>query len=146
MSCLTVAISLAAILLTTVTSATQSQPSDATYKDYSTGPYSSQANAAQAADYGIGNRQGALLGGPIGMFLPFIFLLGLGALIFIPLMFLFISPLTMGYGGNVGYGRKRSITEDFMSKSNLLDLVGQFSQAIEKYSSYLGDKPGKGKP
>lgn len=106
---------------------------NAAYKDFP------QQHAAQH-EWSIGNRQGALIGHPFATFLPLVFLIGLGAIILIPLVILLFSP--MGGGSYGAYGRKRSLTDDFFRK-NLMDLVVEFSDAIEKYGGSLFEKAGK---
>ena len=109
-------------------------PEQAAYKDYP------QQHAGHQS-WDIGQRQGALLGHPIITFLPIILLIGVGAILLIPLLIMLFSPMS-GYGGAGGgfggFGKKRSITDDYMRK-NLLELVVQFSDAIEKYGGSFFD-------
>lgn len=102
--------------------------------------YAPQGNSAHS-DYGLGTRQGALLGNPLLSILPVVFIVGLGALILVPLLFLLFNPIGGGFGGGYGspqgpFGKKRSVSEDFMRK-NLLDIVSTVSDAIEKYGGNL---------
>lgn len=88
----------------------------------------------------MGTRQGALIGSPLYGVFPIIFLIGLAAIIIIPLLFFTFSPYG-GFGGGFGqgaYGRKRSLMDDWdlpSVKKNLLDLVITVSEAIEKYGA-----------
>lgn len=131
----------------------QQEPS--AYKDnagHYSQQYSPQGNTAGHADYGLGTRQGALLGNPMLSILPIVLLVGLGALILIPIAFLLFNPL--GFGGGLGgggygvgtgpYGKKRSVGEEHI-RTNMLELVSQVSNAIEKYGGLFLEKASKPK-
>lgn len=79
-------------------------------------------------------KQGALMGNPLYGVFPVIFLIGLAALILIPLLFFVFSPygLTMGQGS---YAHKRSDEWNMKSfKKNIVDLAANVGDAIDKYS------------
>lgn len=85
----------------------------------------------------VGTRQGALIGSPLYGVFPIIFLIGLAAIIIIPLLFFTFSP--MGFAGGYGqsaFAKKRSLLDEWDGPSlrkNILDLIVTVSDAIEKY-------------
>lgn len=85
----------------------------------------------------VGTRQGALIGSPLYGVFPIIFLIGLAAIIIIPLLFFTFSPY--GFAGGYGqsaFAKKRSLLDEWDGpslKKNLLDLIVTVSEAIEKY-------------
>ena len=151
---------LAVVLLITLCSAVscqsltteqQTQANHAQYKDAAGSQwsqYNPQPSVNQAASqhpphhekyehHYVGPKQG-LVGAPFYGVFPIIFLIGLAAIIIIPLLFFTFSPY--GFAGGFGqgaYGRKRSFdsfdVETF--KRGMLDLVTTVSDAIEKYGA-----------
>lgn len=74
-------------------------------------------------------------------FLPILLIVGLGALILIPLLFLLFTP--SGFGGGFGgtgfqgtsqFGKKRSINEIMQMKNRLIELASVVGSAIESQS------------
>ena len=77
-----------------------------------------------------------MVGAPFYGVFPIIFLIGLAAIIIIPLLFFTFSPMGFAGFGQGAYGRKRSITDDLdlvAFKRNMLDVIVAVSDAIEKY-------------
>lgn len=97
----------------------------------------------------VGPKQGGMIGAPFYGVFPVIFLIGLAAIIIIPLLFFTFSP--MGFGGGFGqgaYGRKRSLTDDLdlgAFKRNMLDMIVTVSDAIEKYGGLAAAMSGSDK-
>ena len=94
----------------------------------------------------VGPKQGGMIGAPFYGVFPVIFLIGLAAIIIIPLLFFTFSP--MGFGGGFGqgaYGRKRSLADDLdlgAFKRNMLDMIVTVSDAIEKYGGLAAAMSG----
>lgn len=83
----------------------------------------------------MGPKQGALIGSPFYGVFPVIFLIGLAAIIIIPLLFFTFSPYGFAYSQGQ-YGRKRSMVDDWdmtTFKKNILDLAVNVGDAIDKY-------------
>ena len=108
-------------------------------------PQTSQTTVNQAASHHaphhehhyVGPKQG-LVGAPFYGVFPIIFLIGLAAIIIIPLLFFTFSPYGFAGGFGQGYGRKRSLVDSFdvnTFKRGMLDLVTTVSDAIEKYGA-----------
>ena len=85
----------------------------------------------------VGPKQGGMIGAPFYGVFPVIFLIGLAAIIIIPLLFFTFSPMGFGAGfGQGAYGRKRSLADEFdmgVFRKNMLDVIVTVSDAIEKY-------------
>lgn len=83
----------------------------------------------------VGPKQGALIGSPFYGVFPVIFLIGLAAIIIIPLLFFTFSPYGFAYSQGQ-YGRKRSIVDDWdmeTFKKQIIELAVNVSDAIDKY-------------
>lgn len=83
----------------------------------------------------VGPKQGALIGSPFYGVFPVIFLIGLAAIIIIPLLFFTFSPYGFAYSQGQ-YGRKRSLVDDWdmgTFKKQILDLAVNVGDAIDKY-------------
>lgn len=83
----------------------------------------------------VGPKQGALIGSPFYGVFPVIFLIGLAAIIIIPLLFFTFSPYGFAYSQGQ-YGRKRSLVDDWdmeSFKKNILELASNVGDAIDKY-------------
>jgi hypothetical protein len=97
----------------------------------------------------VGPKQGGMIGAPFYGVFPIIFLIGLAAIIIIPLLFFTFSP--MGFAGGFGqgaYGRKRSLGDDFdlgAFKRNMVDMIVTVSDAIEKYGGLAAAMSGTDK-
>jgi ATP-dependent Zn protease len=141
----------AAVSCQTLTTEQQSQGTHAQYKDASGNQWSQYnpqpSTVNQAASHQphhekyehhyVGPKQG-LVGAPFYGVFPIIFLIGLAAIIIIPLLFFTFSPY--GFAGGFGqgaYGRKRSFDSFDVNtfKRGMLDLVTTVSDSIEKYGA-----------
>ena len=83
----------------------------------------------------VGPKQGALIGSPFYGVFPVIFLIGLAAIIIIPLLFFTFSPYGFAYSQGQ-YGRKRSLVDDWdmeSFKKQILELATNVGEAIDKY-------------
>lgn len=83
----------------------------------------------------VGPKQGALIGSPFYGVFPVIFLIGLAAIIIIPLLFFTFSPYGFAYSQGQ-YGRKRSLVDDWdmeSFKKQILELATNVGDAIDKY-------------
>lgn len=102
----------------------------------------------------MGPKQNALIGSPFYGIFPVIFLIGLAAIIIIPLLFWTFSPYGFAYGQ--GLGRQRSMMDDWdmaSFKKHILELAVNVGDAIDKYGglasaamSMASESPGKDKP
>lgn len=95
----------------------------------------------------MGPKQGGLVGAPFYGVFPIIFLIGLAAIIIIPLLFFTFSPMGFAGFGQGAYGRKRSLADEFdlgPFKRNMLDLIVTVSDAIEKYGGLAAAVSGTG--
>lgn len=79
-------------------------------------------------------KQGALVGNPFYGVFPVIFIIGLAALIIIPLLFFTFSPYGFAYSQGQ-YARKRSIDDFDMQwfKKHIMDLAVNVGEAMDKY-------------
>ena len=135
---------------TSTSTETSSNLPHAQYKDASGtqwNQYNPQASISPSASqhqahhdhqhYMSASKQG-LVGAPFYGVFPIIFLIGLAAIIIIPLLFFTFSPYGFAAGMSSGYGRKRSMVDSFdvnSFKKGMLDMVTTVSDAIEKYGA-----------
>ncbi len=103
-------------------------------------PYQSgqQTGHSSGAEYStVNQRQGASLGNfPMLPFLPILILVGVGALLIIPIIFLLFNTSSMGgfgggFTGTSPFGKKRSINDSLISESKLLEMINFFSSALD---------------
>ena len=98
-------------------------------------PQSTQPQHEKYEAHYMGPKQGALIGSPFYGVFPVIFLIGLAAIIIIPLLFFTFSPYGFAYSQGQ-YGRKRSMVDDWdmaSFKKHILDLAVNVGDAIDKY-------------
>lgn len=88
-----------------------------------------------SSEYTMTQRQATSLGTTMMSFLPIFIMIGVGALLLIPIFFLLFTPSMGGFGiqGSSPFG-KRSID----GSKQLLELIDFFSSALEKQTKKYG--------
>jgi hypothetical protein len=103
-------------------------------------PYQSgqQTGHSSSGEYStVNQRQGSSLGNlPMLSFLPILILVGVGALLIIPIIFLLFNMSSIGgfgggFTGTSPFGKKRSINDSLISESKLLEMINFFSSALD---------------
>ena len=112
-------------------------------------PYPTQQTTQSGGEYSSGHihqRQGTSLGNlPMFSFLPILIMIGVGALIIIPILFLLfnMSPmggLGVGFPGATPFGRKRSVDSPLMDQNMLLEMIASIGSVIEQHFNKFENK------